>query len=70
MPCCYDRKMENKIRKQDILHKKNEFKNMRDLVEWSAVTYYDRVGYSYRVRPLDKDAVRKTYVEKIGRAHV
>ena len=55
--------MENKIRKQDILHKKNEFKNMRDLVEWSAVTYYDRVGYSYRVRPLDKDAVRKTYVE-------
>ena len=55
--------METKVRKQDILHKKNEFKNMRELVEWAAVTYSDRVGYSFRVKPLDKDSVKKSYVE-------
>lgn len=36
---------------------------MRELVEWSAVTYPDRIGYSFRVRPLDKDAVRKSYID-------
>ena len=55
--------METKVRKQDILHKKNEFKNMRELVEWAAVTYSDTVGYSFRVKPLDKDSVKKSYVE-------
>ena len=45
--------MATKIRTQDLLHKKNEFANMRALVEWAATTYKDRVGYSFRRKPMD-----------------
>ena len=55
--------METKIRKQDILHKRNDFENVRELVEWAAKEYSDRTGYSFRRRPLDKEAVRVSFTE-------
>lgn len=47
--------------KNDILHEKTEYVNIRDLVEDIGERYRGRIAYTYRVRPSDKDAVTVNY---------
>ena len=49
--------------KNEVLHERLEFENMRDLVERCAVMYSDRVAYSFRVKPSDKEIVKVTFPE-------
>ena len=50
--------------KKDLpLREKIEFPNVREMVRGCANMYGDRVAYSYRIKPSDKDAVTKTYIE-------
>ncbi len=55
--------MSTKIRKCDIIHKKNEFTNMRHLIEWCAETYGESVAYSFRRKANDPEAVKKTFID-------
>ena len=48
--------------KSEILHEKNEFKNVRELIEWAAKTYEGRNFLSYR-NALKEDAIRVTFEE-------
>lgn len=45
------------------LREKNEFADMRDLVERAAEMYADRIAYSFRKNPHDKDVIKKNFVE-------
>ena len=45
------------------LHEKQEFANMRDLVERAGDMYSDRVAYSFRAKPHDKEIIKKTFSE-------
>lgn len=49
--------------KNQVLHQKQEFKNMRDLVERAGEMYGERVAYSFRLNPHDKDIVKVTFSE-------
>ena len=49
--------------KSTRIHEKVEFKNMRDLVERAAEMYPDKVAYSFRNNPHDKEIVKKTFPE-------
>ena len=50
--------------KKDLpLREKIEFPNVREMVRGCANMYGDRIAYSYRIKPTDKDAVTKTYIE-------
>jgi len=44
------------------LHERREFTDVRQLVEWAAEFYGERIAYSYRVRPQDKAIVRVSFV--------
>ena len=37
--------------KKECLHEKNEFATVRDLVEWAAEQYGEKIAYSYRTSP-------------------
>jgi long-subunit acyl-CoA synthetase (AMP-forming) len=37
--------------KKHLLHEKNEFANIRELIEWAARQYRDKYAFSYRVTP-------------------
>ncbi len=45
-----------------ILHERYEYENVRDLVEDVAVKYGEKTAFSYRVKPSDKENVKKSYV--------
>ena len=49
--------------KKHMLHEKQTFIDMRDLVERAAEMYPKRFAYSYRNNPHDKETVKKTFVE-------
>ena len=49
--------------KKYALHEKQEFANIRDLVERAAEMYTDDVAYSFRLNPHDKEAVKVTFTE-------
>ena len=49
--------------KKQMLHEKQEFASVRDLVERAAQMYHDRVAYSFRNNPHDKEVVKKTFTE-------
>ena len=50
--------------KKDLpLRKKIEFPNVREMIRGCADMYGERIAYSYRIKPTDKDAVTKTYIE-------
>lgn len=55
--------MKIKVRTQDILHEKQTYTDMRDLIERTAQMYQDRVAYSFKVKPSDKEKVRITFPE-------
>ncbi len=46
-----------------LLHEKQNFSSIRDLVERAAEMYPENVAYSYRVNPHDKEIVKKTFTE-------
>ena len=45
------------------IHEKKEYLNIREAVEDMGNLYTDRVAYSYRIKPSDKDIKKKTYTE-------
>ncbi len=47
--------------KKKPLHAKQEFKNMRDLVERAAEMYPDKTAYSFRANPHDKEIAKVTF---------
>ena len=47
--------------KNEILHEKKEFANVRELVEWAAKTYRDQYAYSYRIKPSDQEIQKITF---------
>jgi long-subunit acyl-CoA synthetase (AMP-forming) len=49
--------------KKHILHEKQEFKNMRDLVERAAEMYGEKIAYSFKVNPHDKETVKVSFVQ-------
>ena len=50
--------------KKDLpLREKIEFPNIREMIRQCADMYGDSIAYSFRIKPSDKDAVTKSYVE-------
>ncbi len=49
--------------KKHILHEKQEFKNMRDLVERAAEMYGESTAYSFKLNPHDKETVKVSFVQ-------
>lgn len=49
--------------KSDVIHKKVEFDNVRQLVEWAADTYGTRNAFSYKVNPRGEDVIRINFVQ-------
>ena len=46
---------------KDALHEKKEFSSYKNLVEEAAVLYKDKVAYSYRIKPTDKEIQKVTF---------
>ena len=44
--------------KNEVLHEKKEFEDVRALIEWAGEAYRDRCAYSFRQRPSDKEILR------------
>ncbi len=51
------------MKKNERLHEKQEFLNMRDLVERAAEMYPERTAYSYRENPRDKEIVKVNFTQ-------
>ena len=50
--------------KNEMLHEKHEFANVRALIEWAAETYGEASAFSYRTKPAKEDSlVKKSYIE-------
>lgn len=49
--------------KNDILHKRRDFRNARELIEWAGKEYSEKTAYSFRQSPSDKNAVTITFRE-------
>ena len=47
--------------KNELLHEKRQFENVRSLVEWAGDEWSERYAYSYRNSPLDKEPVKVTF---------
>lgn len=47
----------------DQLHPKREFKSIRHIVEYAAKTYGNRIAFSYRQKPHDKEKISISYIE-------
>ena len=47
--------------RNEMLHEKREFENVRALIEWAGEAHADRVAYSYRANPSDKEVVKVTF---------
>jgi len=49
--------------KKQVLHEKQEFINIRDLVERAAAMYPDKTAYSFRHNPHDKEIAKVSFPE-------
>ena len=49
------------MKKVKILHEKREYSNIREAIEEIGDIYKGRVAYSYRIKPSDKEIVKKNY---------
>lgn len=47
--------------KNEILHKRRDFTTVKELIEWAGNEYSDKIAYSFRQRPRDKDVVKVTF---------
>ena len=48
--------------KNELLHKKNEYENVRHLVEWAAETYGESPAFSYKVQQTKPDVTKVSYI--------
>lgn len=48
---------------KDQLRPKREFKSIRHIVEYAAKTYGNRIAFSYRQKPHDKEKISISYIE-------
>ena len=48
---------------RDVIHKKTEFTNVRQLIEWAAETYGDKYAYSYKEDPLHGEVIHVTFTQ-------
>ena len=48
--------------KNELLHKKNEYENVRHLVEWAAETYGESTAFSYKVQQTKPDVTKVSYL--------
>lgn len=48
---------------KDTIHEKNEFTNVRQLVEWAAETYGEKNAYSFKKDPLHGEVIHITYTQ-------
>ena len=46
---------------RDAIHKKTEFTNVRQLIEWAAETYGEKYAYSYKEDPLHGEVIHVTF---------
>ena len=51
------------MKKTKVLHEKHEYSNIREVVEHIGEIYADRYAYSYKIKPSNKEVVKKTYPE-------
>ena len=50
--------------KKDLpLREKIEFSNIKEMIRRCADMYGDKTAYSFRIKPSDKDAVTKSYID-------
>ena len=49
--------------KNELIHEKKEYSDIRDLIEKASEMYADRVAFSYRKSPYDEKNVEKTFSE-------
>lgn len=50
--------------KKEMLHEKNDFENVRALIEWAADTYGEDPAFSFRTKPTKEETlVKKSFVE-------
>ena len=49
--------------KKEQLHEKNEFENIRHLVEWASETYGEDIAYSYRNKASDPEAKKISFTQ-------
>ena len=49
--------------KKQVLHEKNEFENVRSLIEFAGEHYGDRNAYSYRIKASDKDVIKVSFAK-------
>ncbi len=47
--------------KKDVLHEMRDFSDMRELIEWAGEEYSDRIAYSYKNKPSDKDTQKISF---------
>ena len=52
-----------KFMKNELIHEKKEYSDIRDLIEKASEMYADRVAFSYRKSPYDEKNVEKTFAE-------
>lgn len=48
---------------KDAIHKKTEFTNVRQLIEWAAETYGEKYAYSYKEDPLHGEVIHVTFTQ-------
>jgi long-chain acyl-CoA synthetase len=51
------------MKNKHALHEKQEFANVRELVERAAEMYPDRTAYSFRIDPRDKEVKKVSFIE-------
>ena len=49
------------MKKTKVLHEKREYTNIREVVEEIGEIYKGRVAYSFRIKPNDKEIIKKNY---------
>ena len=49
--------------KDRVLHEKLEFPNVREMMKQIAELYGDKTAYSFRIKPNDAEAVKKSYID-------
>ncbi len=55
--------------KKEALHEKNEFTDIRHLVEWAAEQYPEKIAYSYRLKPSAPEITKITFAQLTDDIH-
>lgn len=49
--------------KKEQLHEKNDFENMRHLIEWCADTYGEKLAYSFKLKPMAPEMEKRSFID-------